>query len=130
VSHRPKRRGRPTGERGGPSEKNATSVYACDRILVGHEDTAWLRTATAALIAEARRAGLDPDATGPAAAVIIAPIGRSGVGDPVEDRSCDRCRKYTPPGRQFHPFVHQAAPALRVTGGLCGACARLEGWVG
>lgn len=44
-----------------------------------------------------------------------------------EDRTCDRCRAYTPMGRPFHLFAHRAPDGLIALGGLCGECARLEG---
>jgi len=60
--------------------------------------------------------------------------------DEREDRTCDRCRSYTPPGTLFYTGLHDQDPArlpwpwsetladhqILVAFGLCEACARLE----
>lgn len=91
------------------------------------EPTAWLREAAAMRARQATFLGADVLHNG---GVVIIPIGgRSGINDPIEDRTCDRCRTYVPPGEFFAPFRSEfKVPPGRVIvfGGLCAGCASKE----
>lgn len=94
-----------------------------------HEPSLWMRQGMAA-----RVAALEP-------LLRLLPLSWGGVVTPLvraiptpgsrEDRTCDRCGGYTPPGPLFFPFFLEVetGPGLArlvVTGGLCADCARLE----
>lgn len=89
-----------------------------------HEASAWLRGAVAD-----RLAVIDQRTDLPDTGVIVGPLGRTGAGAPGsrEDRSCDRCSDYTPPGEDFHPFSIHPRPDVVLIAGLCARCARREG---
>lgn len=88
-----------------------------------HEPSAWVRSAAADRVRDVERTGLDPYATDP---MIVAPLGRAAAPGSREDRTCDRCRRYTPEGEWFYPFTVQPLPGLILVGGLCAACHRKE----
>lgn len=87
-----------------------------------HEPSAWLRGAVAR-----RLAVIDQLTDLPERDIIVGPLGRAGTPGSREDRTCDRCRQYTPPGGKFHPLPVQPRPDVVLIGGLCARCARREG---
>jgi hypothetical protein len=101
------------------SENHLAAATQFDRaILDPHEPSAWLRGQVARRVAYVKGAGLDP--TGDT--LIVAPLGRSAVPGGREDRTCERCRSYTPVGPPFHVFILPAARSLHLVGGLCAGC--------
>ncbi len=88
------------------------------------ELSAWLRGELGRVIRVVREHGLNPhNLDGP---VILTRLGPPGGVGSVEDRTCDRCRTYVPPGPPLHLFGVRAAPQLIVTCGLCTVCAAHE----
>lgn len=87
-----------------------------------HEATAWLRGAVAR-----RLAVIDRLHDLPAHDVLVGPLGRAGTPGSREDRTCDRCRRYTPRGEDFYPFPVYPRPDVVLVGGLCASCAGREG---
>jgi len=100
----------------------ATVTDAHDTAIVVREPTAWLRGRGAERVRAALARGLDPH-DGPD--TIITPLGRHPRND-RDDRTCDRCDTYVPPGTLFWPVVLHPARQLLVIGGLCGTCKDLE----
>ena len=89
------------------------------------EPSAWMRGRLAALERKAWRAvSADRD---PASCVVIAALTRHELPGTWQDRTCDRCRAYVPPGESLHMLSHLVRPWLVVTGGLCDGCAAAEG---
>jgi hypothetical protein len=90
-----------------------------------HECTAWMRTAAARRVRqiEAELKDIDTSTYG----AIVAPIGMTGAPGSREDRSCDRCRAFVPPGDLLHMFVYRATARIHLAGAFCTACARKEG---
>lgn len=89
-----------------------------------HEPSAWLRGAVTRRIRDVQALGLDPHAADP---IIVAPLGRGCAPGDREDRTCDRCRAYTPPGPPFHVLGVQPARGLLLVVGLCDPCHDREG---
>lgn len=91
------------------------------------EPTSWARTQGAARYRQALLVGAP---TLYAGGSVVIPIGRSGLADPIEDRTCDRCRHYSHPDELFYPFkLVYAVPGggtVYVVGGLCADCAAKE----
>lgn len=97
-----------------------------------HEPSAWFRQAIAD-----RLAGLDRIRS--PLGIILLPLNDAEI-DGTEDRTCDRCRSYTPPGTTFYAGISDVSPErlpapwphrlkghqLLVGYGLCPGCAALE----
>lgn len=88
-----------------------------------HEPSAWLRGAVARRLAVIDQLTDLPEHDD----ILIGPLGRAGTPGSREDRTCDRCRQYTPPGGKFHPLPVHPRPDVLLVGGLCARCARKEG---
>lgn len=73
--------------------------------LVNHEPSAWLREAIVARLVELAPRGL-PDMFG---IVAFNLTDSQGPGD-REDRTCDRCRAWTPPGQMFYTSTYEQDP--------------------
>lgn len=58
--------------------------------------------------------------------LVVAPLGPKTAHGAREDRTCDRCRTYVPPGPLFYVHAFPAAPALVLIVGLCRDCHQLE----
>lgn len=104
-----------------------STVAPAPLVLDNHEPSAWLRQATAALLATL------PATPGWTAVV---PLGGHTVAGSREDRSCDRCGLYVPPnqgniypGRMDHRR-RDGNGSVVVVFGLCRTCADSEvpGW--
>ena len=110
----------PLGQRKGPGDESGPlgTLFADSAILDPHEPSAWLRAQVARRVAYVKAVGLDPVGD----TLIIAPLGRSAAAGSREDRTCDRCRHYTPIGRLFYAFIFPAAPSLHLVVGMCGVC--------
>jgi hypothetical protein len=89
-----------------------------DTTLNPHEPSAWLRGQVARRVAYVRAAGLDPAGD----TLMVAPLGRPASPGAREDRTCDRCRSYTPVGPPFYTFGVRAAKGLLLCGGMCRKC--------
>lgn len=57
---------------------------------------------------------------------VVAPLGRPATPGSDDDRTCDRCRTFTPEGGLFHPLVVHPTSWLILVGGLCAGCADKE----
>ncbi|NYG05716.1 hypothetical protein BJ986_000203 [Phycicoccus badiiscoriae] len=95
-----------------------------------YEPSAWLRERMARRVWELEHEGhgQSPFGRTVAPSVIVRPLGEAhspGEGT-REDRTCDRCGNYSPPGLRFHPLVLNPVPWLLLSGGLCHACHCLE----
>lgn len=89
------------------------------------EPTAWMRSTAARQVQRLWRMGYQP---APGSPVVVAPLGEwsfSGDHGTREERTCDRCRIYTPEGPLFYAGAFQSGPFMLVYG-LCPACHRLE----
>lgn len=86
------------------------------------EPSAWMRQRLAERVEVAVR---ERAAAGGDVAVVI-PLGRTGTPGSREERSCDRCSTYVPPGTELLMLVFRPEPWLHITGGLCQACWSLE----
>jgi hypothetical protein len=89
-----------------------------------HEPSAWLRGAAATRVRQinARLKDIDTSAYG----AIVAQLGRTGALGSREDRSCNRCGTYVPPGRTLYLSVYQPTPRIHLCCGLCASCERKE----
>lgn len=97
----------------------------------GHEPSAWMREAITARLGQ----GGIPELLG----IVTFNLTDAEEGT-HEDRTCDRCRTYVPPGTTFYTGIHEQNPAglawpwnrvlagrqILVAFGLCRACADLE----
>lgn len=97
-----------------------------DTQRVIREPSGWLRVTAAAQVRRIRRMGLDPDSTtGPA---LLAPlVGTLSNPDPQDDRRCDRCSRYCPPGEGYAVMLYRPTLALALIVGLCPVHAAVEG---
>lgn len=91
-----------------------------------HELSAWLRGAV-----NARLVKLDTYLAGHPLAdqfdvAQCALSGRRTRPGEREDRTCDRCRTYCPPGRPFTAFLIRPRPNVQMIAGLCGRCLARE----
>ncbi|GAA1714366.1 hypothetical protein GCM10009809_08190 [Isoptericola hypogeus] len=111
------RKGRP--RQGGPSDITTTTLAR--NVYVVDEPSHWLRARVGELL---RRLDALPL---PRHDLVVTPLGRTGHPGSREDRCCDRCRRYTPPGRPFYVVRYRPRPRVEVAGGLCATCARAEG---
>lgn len=92
--------------------------------LVITEPTSWCRMTAARRVRELERQI-------PADAVAVVQLsGRVAPRGSTEDRTCDRCRTYVPPGPLFWCAIYMVG-RFRFVLGLCTDCARLESpdWV-
>lgn len=87
------------------------------------EATHWLRTRLGQIIEGCAVLGLNTESS---TTTIVVPLGRTGAPGTREDRSCDRCGTYVPPGSLLYGTKHQVRPALLVVGALCPDCADRE----
>jgi hypothetical protein len=84
------------------------------------EPSAWLRGTVAR---RARELAGVVASCGPA--LVVAPLTRESRFGEVEDRTCDRCRVYVPPGAVFWLCAYPHGQLL-FSLGLCADCARAE----
>ncbi len=118
MSAPPGKRRSPGGETRAPS----TTLGGVESSVSQHEGSAWLRGQVARCVARVEAVGLDPAGD----TLVIAPLGRSAAPGTREDRTCDRCRAYTPQGAPFYPFGVRPLPGLLLVGGLCAGCREKE----
>ncbi|GAA5033943.1 hypothetical protein GCM10023258_34230 [Terrabacter aeriphilus] len=90
-----------------------------------HQPTAWMRERLSDIEARARairQAHSEPDGR---IDTLFMPLYRMGAFGSTEEYMCDHCRAYVP--ERLIPVMLVPLPRLVVTGGLCPACAALEG---
>ena len=85
----------------------------------GHEPTAWMRQAAADVHAQLVARGLRH----PPRMTIVTMLHPCRPGS-IEDRTCDRCRRFDATG--MHVFMYAPVDGVAVGIGLCDDCYELE----
>lgn len=91
------------------------------------EPSAWCRSTGAAQAHRAERMTGD-EMRSPTGPLVLAPlVGRLTHHGTEDDRRCDRCGRYVPPGEVYVVGLYFARPRLALVLGLCGSHAAAEG---
>lgn len=93
----------------------------------GHEPSAWLREVESLRLAQLDAFLAEGPIPADVTSIVLAIAGRHTLPGERADRVCDRCGVYVPPGLPLEGVVSQPRPGVYLVGGLCQACAQLEG---